>query len=230
MTARSRGASRTEAKEASAGRFRDRVEAGRALAAVLEQRGELGDVVVFGLPPRGRIVAEEVAWTLGTRPHVFPVRPLRMADVPELIMGAVAIGATVLDSDVVDELRVPPDEVREQVAAEQRRLIAWARQLSEERDNPVVRDRLVILVDEGIGMSPAMMRAALISIRKLEPKRVIVAVPVAAPHALLALQDEADEIVTLRTPRPFRAVDYWYEDFGHDDEDEMSEVGTGSMT
>jgi predicted phosphoribosyltransferase len=80
------------------------------------------------------------------------------------------------------------------------------------------KGHVVIVVDDGIATG-ATVRAALKAVRKRDPKKLILAVPVASREAIAELRDEADEIVCLATPQPFGAVGYFYDDFSqvHDD-------------
>jgi predicted phosphoribosyltransferase len=83
-----------------------------------------------------------------------------------------------------------------------------------------LHDRIVILVDDGLATGSTML-AAMRAVRQEEPKRVIIAVPVAAPDTCEKFATEADETVCLSTPSPFYAVGIWYEDFSQTSDDEV---------
>jgi len=194
-------------------RFRNRAEAGRRLAAELAAYGGRVDVVVLGLPRGGVPVAVEVARALHAALDVFVVRKLGAPGHPELAMGAIASGGVrVLSRDIIDELgiRAPAIDAvtaRERIELERRdRLYRGGRQL------PDLRDRTVIVVDDGLATG-ATMEAAVQALRLCGPARVVVGTPVGAAEACQRLRRVADEVVCTQTPEPFRAVGLWYEQF-----------------
>ncbi len=91
------------------------------------------------------------------------------------------------------------------------------------RQRPNVRDRIAIVVDDGIATG-ATTRAALRAARALDPKRLVLAVPVAPPDTLSALSSEADEIVCLETHRLFVAIGCYYSDFRQIEDDEVVSI------
>jgi putative phosphoribosyl transferase len=217
----------------SALRFADREDAGRALGARLAadrdarkdaEKDGPRDTVVLGLPRGGVIVAVEVAAALDAPLDVLVVRKLGLPWQPELAMGAIAAVG-----DVVETVRVPTvldaAQVREESFDEVRRneLLELRRREAAYRDGrPAlpVTGRSVVLVDDGLATG-ATMRAAVVAVRRQDPARVVVAVPIASPTALEALAAEADETVCLSAPRGFRAVGQGYEDFGQTVDEEV---------
>jgi predicted phosphoribosyltransferase len=91
------------------------------------------------------------------------------------------------------------------------------------RPAPVLKDRVVILVDDGLATG-ATMRAAVRSVRKAEPARLVVAVPVAPPHTCAALRQEADEVVCPYQPEPFWAIGLFYQDFAPTEDTEVESL------
>ncbi len=84
----------------------------------------------------------------------------------------------------------------------------------------VVRDRTVILVDDGLATGSTMLAAAT-AVKGANPKAVVVAVPVAAPETCQSLRSHVDDVVCAATPEPFRAVGLWYRDFAQVDDAEV---------
>jgi predicted phosphoribosyltransferase len=204
-------------------KFRDRAEAGRSLAAALEQYAGRNDVVVLALPRGGVPVAYEVARALGAPLDVFLVRKLGVPGHEEYAMGAIAEGgAMVLSEDVIEQLAIPQRAVEAVVQRERAELERRAR-LYRSGPPPEVRGRTVILVDDGLATGSSM-RAAVAALRSLQPTRIVVAVPVAARETCDALRREADEVVCARTPEPFYAVGLWYENFEQTSDDEVREL------
>jgi putative phosphoribosyl transferase len=196
------------------GRFRDRAEAGRLLGERLGAFACRSDVVVLALPRGGVPVAREVARALGAPLDVFLVRKLGLPGQPELAMGAIASGGTrVLNEELVRQLRLDDALIERVAAREEAELVRREQAYRGGRPPPDLRDRTVVLVDDGLATG-ATMRAAVAAVRSREPRHVVVAVPTAPPHALHELRPEVDELVWVNAPDPFHAVGLWYDDFG----------------
>ena len=203
--------------------FRDRADAGRQLLSGLGAYRGRPDLLVLGLPRGGIPVAYEVARGLGAPLDVFVVRKLGVPGQEELAMGAIATGGVrVVNRDVVDALRIPPDVLDRAAVEETRELERRERSYRGERPEPQVKGRTVILVDDGLATG-STMRAAVAALRQQGPARVIVAVPVAAPSTCAELGREVEEIVCLATPEPFMAVGRFYHDFSQTTDDEVRE-------
>jgi putative phosphoribosyl transferase len=204
-------------------RFRDRAEAGQLLAERLRRYAGRDDVVVLALPRGGVPVAYEVAKALGAPLHVFVVRKLGVPGHEELAMGAIASGGLlVLDEGLVRTLGLAGEQLERTIAAETRELERRETAYGG-RDPPDLAGKTVILVDDGLATG-ATMRAAALAVRRLGPARLVVAVPVAAEETWNQFRDLADEIVCEVTPRPFRAVGLWYDDFSQTTDDEVREL------
>jgi predicted phosphoribosyltransferase len=200
-------------------RFTDRCEAGHALAALLADHA--GRDIVLALPRGGVPVGYEVARALRAPLDVFVVRKLGMPGQEELAFGAIASGgARVLNEEVVDMTRLPREKIDRITAREMRELERREELYRGDREPHDVRDRTVILVDDGLATG-STMRAAVTALRARGPARIIVAVPLAAPQTRDAFRSIADDIVCVRTPEPFHAVGLWYEDFSQTSDDEV---------
>ena len=208
------------------GLFRDRREAGRLLAAKLTAYANRPDVIVLALPRGGVPVAYEVARALGAPLDVFVVRKLGVPGSEELAMGAVATGGVrVLNDQLVNRLGIPDHlidavAVREgQELARRERLYRGGRPLLD------VRDRTVILVDDGLATG-ATMHAAIAALRQLHPARIVVAVPTASPETCEEMRAEVDDVICATTPEPFQAVGRWYQDFAQTTDEEVQDLLT----
>jgi len=205
-------------------RFHARIDAGRQLAAALTAYAHRSDVIVLGLPRGGVPVAHEVAARLGAPLDVFLVRKLGVPGHQELAMGAIAEGGIrVLSRDVIEALGVP-HAVIEQVAVRER--LELERRDVEYRGarRPIaVRDRAVILVDDGLATG-STMEAAIVALRQQRPARIVVAVPVGARETCDRLRRIADEVVCPAMPEPFDAVGLWYEEFTQTSDDEVKRL------
>lgn len=203
--------------------FLDREEAGRKLAEELAPRLAGEDVVVFALPRGGAPVAAPIARALKAPLDLALVRKIGAPSQPELAMGAVADSGTpvvVRNEDVIDLLGVSAatfDKARARECAE----IARRRQLYlGARPRAEARGRVAVVVDDGVATG-ATTRAGLRAVRALDPKRLILAVPVGSTEALDALRSEADEIVCLEAYDFFYGVGGYYADFQQVADDEV---------
>ncbi|RJP81048.1 MAG: phosphoribosyltransferase [Candidatus Zixiibacteriota bacterium] len=201
--------------------FRDRREAGRQLAERLKTYTILDDVLVLALPRGGVPVGYEIARTLNAPLDVFLVRKLGVPGHEELAMGSIATGGVrVLNTDIVNALRIPDWVIEEAAAREERVLEQREISYREGRPAPQIAHRTVILVDDGLATG-ASMRAAVRALRAQNPAALIVAVPVAAESTCRQLSEEVDAIVCLETPEPLFSVGYWYEDFSQTTDEEV---------
>lgn len=205
-------------------RYRNRVDAGRQLAGRLTEFAGRSDVIVLGLPRGGVPVAHEVAARLKVPLDVFLVRKLGVPGHPELAMGAIAAGGIeVLNHDLIRDLDIPHALV-EQVAVRERLELERRDVLYRGgRRPPIVRDRTVILVDDGLATG-STMHAAILALRQHAPARIVVAVPVGARDTCEQLRHIADQVVCASTPEPFNAVGLWYEEFSQTTDEEVTRL------
>lgn len=207
--------------------FRNRADAGRALAARLGHLAGRPGVVVLALPRGGVPVAYEVAKALGAPLDVFLARKLGVPGHAELAMGAIAAGGTrVLNRAVVDSLRIPPEAVEEVAAREGAELARREQSYRPDRPPVDVAGRVVVVVDDGLATG-ATMRAAVTALKAQQPVRVVVAVPVGSAETCAALAAEADEVVCVASPASFHAVGQWYDDFSQTSDDEIRALLAG---
>jgi putative phosphoribosyl transferase len=203
------------------GRFSNRRDAGQRLAGVLERYQGDPNAIVLALPRGGVPIGFEVAGALGIPLDVFVVRKLGLPWHEELAMGALASGGVrVLDDDLIRAARVSPDDILRITADEQAELNRRERRYRGSRAFPSVHGKTVILVDDGLATG-STMRAAVTALRRENPSRVVVAVPVAAREACDAVGTVADEIVCVVTPPHFQSVGQWYDDFAQTSDDEV---------
>jgi putative phosphoribosyl transferase len=202
--------------------FRDRKEAGRALADALAGVA-LKDPVIFGIPRGGVIVAAEVARKLDAPLDVIVPAKIRAPYQPELGVGAVAPdGSTYLDEETVQTLRISDDYLKREIEerkAEIRRREALYRG---DREPMPVEDRSAVIVDDGIATGGTAIAAAR-SLRRGNAAEVVLAVPVAPAGTIPRLEPEVDRLICLATPEPFLAVGRWYEEF-----DQVSDEQVGA--
>jgi putative phosphoribosyl transferase len=203
----------SDAPEQSPGTFADRREAGRQLADAVEQAVAGEDVVILALPRGGVPVAREVADRLGAPLDVLLVRKLGVPWQPEMAFGAIASGDVVVtNEDHLKALGLKEEMVRDIVDRERAELERREQLYRDSRERVDISGRTVVVVDDGIATG-STVRAALKSLEQRGVKRRIVACPVAAAETIRALEEQADQVICLKTSRAFGAVGTWYDDF-----------------
>jgi putative phosphoribosyl transferase len=218
--------------------FRDRRDAGRQLAELLVPLG-LIDPIVLALPRGGVPVAAEVARRLGAPLEVFVARKLGAPGRPELGIGALAeggpnaesglrgpnaqAGARVVDRESVRRLGVSEAQIEALVIAEQAELARRVQLYRGDRALPDLAGREVVLVDDGLATG-VTAQASVIALRRHRPRRLVLAVPVAAPDRVDVLAADGLEIVCVARPRGFVAVGSWYDRFGQTSDAEVLDL------
>ena len=188
--------------------------------------GGRDDVLVFGLARGGVPVAWEIAAALHAPLDVFLVRKLGVPNWSELAMGALASGGgLVMNDGVVASLRVTDEQVREVIDSETAELLRREHAYRGGRPIADLRDRIVILADDGIATGASML-AAVRAVRAAGPKSIIVAVPVGPESTCRELAREADDVVCVTMPPGFEAVGQVYDDFHQVSDDEVRELLT----
>ena len=205
-------------------RFKNREDAGRQLAAHLTEYAGRSDVLVLALPRGGVPVAFEVASALAAPLDVFLVRKLGVPGHPELAMGAIAAGGVeILNEALIRDLGVPAALVEQTAVRERLELERRDRLFRGGRRPAIVRDRAVVLVDDGLATG-STMEAAIVALRRHAPGLIVVAVPVAARATCDRIRRIADRVVCLQTPEPFNAVGLWYDAFEQTSDDEVTRL------
>ena len=205
-------------------RFRDRTDAGRYLARLLERYANREDLIVLGLPRGGVPVAYEVAIHLHAPLDVFVVRKLGVPGHEELAMGAIASGGVrVLNEDVVRWVPNAEAMIEAATVAESAELSRRERLFRDDRPPPDLRNKTVILVDDGLATGATML-AAVRALWQREAAAIVMAVPVGSPDRCRAFESEVDEVVCATAPTDFHAVGQFYDDFSQTTDEEVRNI------
>ncbi|RPF47183.1 putative phosphoribosyltransferase [Thermodesulfitimonas autotrophica] len=200
--------------------FADRIDAGRRLAAHLAGRTYENGLVV-AIPRGGVVVGAEIARALQLPLDIIIPRKIGAPHNPELAIGAVTQdGTAIFNEELLRHFHLP-EEIRERlvaaaVAETSRRLQLYRHG----KPQPSWRDRTIILTDDGIATGYTVL-AALRSLRRADPKEIILAVPVAPPDTIEFLEPEVDELVCLLVPEVFLAVGQFYYHFDQTSDEEV---------
>jgi predicted phosphoribosyltransferase len=202
--------------------FRNRKEAGEKLASALSHlKGQ--DVVVVAIPRGGVVVGDKVARALDAPLDVVIPRKIGAPANPELAIGSVVDKERVfLNQSLVRQLNVPEEYLNEQVEKELAEIKRRRFKYLGDRSF-TLRGKTVVLVDDGLATGYTAL-AALRYLKSKEPKRLVLAVPVAPRETIDFLKDEADEIVCLASPAFFYAVGQFYSDFRQVSDEEVVEL------
>ena len=191
--------------------LRDRLDAGRQLAARLEGYRAQAPVVV-ALLRGGAIVGCEVAHALRAPVDLLLARKISAPGRPEDAIGAVAPGVTYLNELLIRRLGIGQRYIDLTIAEENRQLRRQERLFETGHPPALLQGRPAILVDDGVATG-ATAAAAIESVRRRGPSRVVFATPVCSPDAHVLLKARADELICLVTPPEFTAVSEYYDDF-----------------
>jgi putative phosphoribosyl transferase len=212
--------------------FRNRKHAGAILGERMVKYASREDTVVLGLPRGGVPVAAEVAKRIRAPMDVFVVRKLGAPGHEELAIGAIASGGVeYLNQDLIDQLHISDDEIRDAVGKETTELHRRESRFREGRTHPDIAGKIVIIVDDGLATG-ATMKAAISAIRTMNPQKIVVAVPVAPEATAVEISELADELVCLENPPTFYGVGGSYENFDQTTDAEVIESlnGRGSIS
>jgi len=203
--------------------FSDRVVAGNRLAsALMDYAG--GDAVILAIPRGGVVVGYEVAHKLKLRLDIIVPRKIGAPHNPELAIGAVTEDGTImLDHRLVEYLGVSESYIEGECDRQRLEIKRRLKRYRGDAPYPNLKGRVVIIVDDGIATG-STIRAALASIRKKDPKSVVIAVPVAPPSSIRDLEKEADRVICLSTPEPFFAIGQFYRDFLQTSDEEVKRL------
>lgn len=202
----------------------NRTSAGQSLAAKLIKLEHRNDVIVLALPRGGVPVAYEIAIKLHAPLDVLVVRKLGIPHHEEYAMGAIAQGGVrILNEDVVNSHRISKQAIQQVIDRELQELNRREKTYRDDFPWPSLKDKCVILVDDGLATG-ATMHAAIEAVKHQEAEKIIMAVPVASAQALNDLKDYVDEIVCLMIPEPFYSVGEWYQEFNQTSDQEVLQL------
>jgi predicted phosphoribosyltransferase len=203
-------------------KFRDRVHAGNLLADRLE-KGGYSPAIVLGIPRGGVVLADIVAKRLMADFDIVIPRKLGAPDNEELAIGAVMEdGTSYINRYIVNALRIRQDYI-EQEKSRQAEEIRRRSAMYRKQGDYDITGKTVILVDDGIATGATVIASARWA-RKHRPSRLVVAVPVAPPQSVEVLEQEADFVMVLHTPRDFASVGQFYEEFAPVTDEQVMEI------
>lgn len=203
------------------GKFRDRSEAGTLLARELSSYARHPQAIVLALPRGGVPVAYPIAQSLQLPLDICLVHKLGVPGNSELAMGAIdLLGRRYLNESIVAAYQIAPASIDRVAAIELKELQRRDFKYRGERPALELRDRLAIVVDDGLATG-ATMKSAINLIQLQQPEQIVVAVPVAFAGVVDELDGEVDRLVCLQLPHPFHSIGSWYENFNQVTDEEV---------
>lgn len=201
--------------------FHDRHDAGRQLAAALNEYKGKNDVIILALPRGGVVVGAEVARALELPLDIVVPRKIGAPGNPEFAIGAITeTGKGIFDEETIRAYGIPKEYIDETVAKEQKEAQRRLQTYRGNRPPLIFRGKTAILVDDGIATG-FTMKAAIASVRTKGVKEIVVAVPVGARDSIDEIKRIADTVLCLDAPSFFGAVGQCYEEFGQTTDEEV---------
>ncbi|MEM2004194.1 MAG: phosphoribosyltransferase [Nitrososphaerota archaeon] len=200
--------------------FEDRIDAGEKLAIEIER--QVGrPSLVLGIPRGGVIVGYVIAKKLHAELDVIVARKIGVPGNPELAVAAVAEGGELaIEEEVANIYGVSYEYIESQARKEVEEINRRLEKFRDKKRILEIKDKEVIVVDDGLATGTTMI-AALKSVRKKLPKRLIAAAPVASKEAVGRVRTIADDVVVLYVPEDFYAIGEFYRDFSQVSDEEV---------
>jgi len=201
--------------------FKNRIDAGKRLSQSLKAYKGKG-IIVLAIPRGGVEVGYEIAKSLEAEFSIVVSRKLPFPGNPESGFGAIAEDGSFFLIEGA-EAWMPPNQIHRIMNEQKEEIKRRKKVLRGDKPFPKIKDKTVILVDDGIAMG-STMRASLRMCRKKEAAKIVVASPVAGPDVARILEEEADDTVILEKPESFHAVAQVYEKWYDVPDEEVVEI------
>lgn len=198
--------------------FKDRASAASILSSILKheikaKKDRQQQILILGVPRGGIVVADVVAQKLNADFDIVIPRKLRAPDNKENSIGAIMPdGSVYLDAIKLRWLKVSPEYIEKEKAEQAREIARRAASYRPNNQEYNIRDRTVILVDDGVASGATLISAAK-WVKKQQPKQLIIAAPVAREEAVELLRKETDQLKFIITPSSFIAINQFYRNF-----------------
>ena len=209
--------------------FKDRASAASILSSILKheiktKKDRQQKILILGIPRGGIVVADVVAQKLKADFDILIPRKLRAPDNKENSIGAImSDGSVYLDTLKLRWLKVSPEYIEKEKAEQLREIVHRAALYRPDNHAYNIRDRIVILVDDGVASGATLIPAAR-WIKKQQPKQLLIAAPVAREQAVGVLKKEADQLKFIITPSNFIAINQFYNNFEPVEDDRVLDI------
>lgn len=205
--------------------FKNRQEAGRLLAEALSQRLKnlsSQNSVILAVPRGGIVIGYEISQRLGIKLFPLITKKIPFPGQEELAIGAVnEEGDYLLDQEMIQDYQIRKDYLDQTIETIKKEIKRRYQIFGQKR--PSLKNKIVILTDDGIATGLSI-RVGIKMVRKHQPKKIVLAIPVMPRETYFELQKEVDEIVCLETPLFFQAIGQFYLDFSQLGDEEVIEL------
>ena len=203
--------------------FHNRVDAGNQLASELK-KFSIENPLVIALPRGGVPVGKAIADRLHAPLDVLIVRKIGYPSQPELGVGAITEGGlTLFNEQLMRQLHLKKEMLTETIQRETKEIHRRVASYRGGRPSPMVKNRNVVLVDDGLATGFTAAAAAKY-LKENGAKSVVLAIPVGAHDSVKLLETYVDQVICLQKPEPFFGVGMWYEDFNQTSDQEVSSI------
>jgi predicted phosphoribosyltransferase len=203
--------------------YKDRLHAGEKLAERLQGYTQ-EKPVLLAVPRGGIIVAKPVADRLDLPIYVLITRKIGHPKNPEVAIGALMPdGSAILDDSLIQQTHVSENEIEQIIREEASELDRRMELYAPGRSMPDVKNKTAMIIDDGIATGYTL-KAAVKWLKTLQPRRIVVAVPVGPPDVAAELATLADEVICLLQPDPFWAVGLFFEQFPQSGDEEVLSI------
>lgn len=204
--------------------FLNRIDAGRKLSERLSSLKNIKDIIVLGLPRGGVTTAAEIAKALNAPLDVIICRKIGAPENEEFAIGAISeAGGLFLNQELTAAFGTDRAYLDEAIARERKKIAFYQKEFRNGKSFPDLQNKTVVIADDGAATGMTI-KAAIDAARKQNPKKIIVALPVAPPDTAKELRTLADETVILETPPRFQAVGQFYKDFRQVETGEVKKI------
>ncbi len=201
--------------------FKNRLEAGQKLAEKLIKYKDQKNILVIGLPRGGLILAQEIAKKINSPLDIVVPRKIGAPNNPEFAIGAITEeGEPFLNEDIIDYYKISKEYIAQEIAQEKKEAQRRLKVYRGEKEAISYKDKIIILVDDGIATGSTML-AALAFLKKKKVKKIIVAVPVLARDTIKIIEKEVEELIYLEAPLFFGAIGAFYKEFDQTTDQEV---------
>lgn len=196
--------------------FKNRFDAAEQLAEKLQKYNGKKNVIILAIPRGALQIGNVLAKKLHLPLDIVLTKKIGHPYNPEMAIGAVSLASEIIDPQFRD---VSKEYIKNEIKELRKKLKERSQQYRGKRPFPKLKDKIVILVDDGVAMGHTMS-AAIDFVRKEKPKKMVVAIPVGSAEAVAVLKRKADEVICLSIPESFMAIGQFYQQFEQVEDEE----------
>jgi len=206
--------------------FKDRQDAAEKLTEPLLKYKGKKDVVLYALPRGGVVLGVEIAKKLKAPLDLIIPRKIGHPYYPEYAICALAEGGSLVCNEQ-ERQNADKDWLDKEVKKEQQEANRRSKTYLGKKTRLSAKDKIAIIIDDGIATG-LTMKAAILDIKKQQPKKIVVAIPVTPKETATQLETDVDEVIALEKPLLFRgAIGAYYQEFGEVNDDQVVDLLSG---